>query len=167
MPASHGRGRPPKRKRNISNLRNQPSTQTSTPLSPQAAAGSVPEEASENDPNEEVHAETDADTDTDMDWDPAVVFDGLRIVENEDVDGMGPETEVEEVEDDDELNDEDFCQRLCELAEQMDDDPKDETWVPDWQKRKRRREREGKARPTTYCKGPDMGSKSDRTQRQH
>jgi len=62
------------------------------------------------------------------------------------------------------VDDSSSCSRLIDFAAPIDDDPCDETWLPP---REAKRLAQRKARPIYHKKGPDVGSKSVRTQRRY
>ncbi|KIK02078.1 hypothetical protein K443DRAFT_539523 [Laccaria amethystina LaAM-08-1] len=74
------------------------------------------------------------------------------------------ESDTEELLNDweDDLQKEGLYVHLIKVAAACGDDPRDEDWVP-----KRKQAKERKARPLTYHKGPDVASKSQRTQRRY
>jgi hypothetical protein len=76
--------------------------------------------------------------DCDSDWDPGVVFDGLRIIINNDIDGGEAESDCEVVEVTGEDHDEELHEYLCSFAKEQGDNPYDEDWIPKyWKKRAR------------------------------
>ncbi|KIK05029.1 hypothetical protein K443DRAFT_4210 [Laccaria amethystina LaAM-08-1] len=73
------------------------------------------------------------------------------------------EVDAEELLDDwEDLRKEGLYVHLVKAAAACGDDRHDEDWVP-----KRKRAKERKVRPSTYQKGPDVASKSQRTQRHY
>ncbi|KAG1867444.1 hypothetical protein C8R48DRAFT_771937 [Suillus tomentosus] len=95
-------------------------------------------------------------------WQPPTVLDSLKLIANHD------ESDIKSDEEDithlDELDDSSCCSQLIDLAASMDDDPCDETWLPP-REAKRRAQQTGC--PNHYKKGPDVGSKSARTQQRY
>ncbi|TFK36171.1 hypothetical protein BDQ12DRAFT_725467 [Crucibulum laeve] len=58
--------------------------------------------------------------------------------------------------------------KLILMSVKLGDDPCDEDWVPEnLRAKKKRKEHKKKVRPKTYAKGPDVASKSKRTQERH
>lgn len=70
------------------------------------------------------------------------------------------ELDAEEIPDPD-LNDSGLRSRLIDLAVSIDDNPHDETWLSP---KEAKRVAQRVPRPKFYKKGPDVGSKSARTQ---
>jgi len=62
------------------------------------------------------------------------------------------------------VDDSSCCSRLIDFAASIDDDPCEETWLPP---REAKRLAQRKSCPSHYKKGPDVGSKSARTQRRY
>ncbi|KAJ3711838.1 hypothetical protein DFJ43DRAFT_1128225 [Lentinula guzmanii] len=131
-------GRPKKRARNISGLNNQSKQKSSDTA-----------ETRDHDDMDEDELGNDSEL-------PEELEDWIACEKEED-----SEDEVEEYEDDN-LNDEFFGgeelqETLFEYAGAMDTDIRDEDWVPEWLKRKKkqRQEREKRGRPSSYSIGPE------------
>ncbi|OJA20732.1 hypothetical protein AZE42_13582, partial [Rhizopogon vesiculosus] len=96
-------------------------------------------------------------------WKPPTVFDSLKFVVNDGESDI--ESDAEDItHSDGPLDDSSCCSRLIDFATFIGDDPSDETWLPPMQAK---RLAQRKARPIRYKKGPDVGSKSVRTQRRY
>lgn len=110
--------RPAKRKRNITNLRNQPGNPTNL-------SASSPE-----------HADSDSGSDvedfstgeSDLELQDSLKMNPSRIDNLED--GVDKESDWEE------LENEEFLEEMLRLAEQAGDDARDEDWVPQQHRRK-------------------------------
>ena len=109
----------------------------------------------------------DTSDDEENDWQRGAVFDSLKYVADES--NLDDELEeggngtafagVDEAE---------FCARLEELAVNAGDDPLDATWLPPKQaKCAAQRKQMSVGRPKKYKKGPDVGSKAERTKRRY
>ncbi|KAF9236630.1 hypothetical protein BU15DRAFT_76727 [Melanogaster broomeanus] len=150
------RGRPRKRLRNISGLHGQLEAGHATPL---AIAGDNSRPVDDSD-----QYESESDHNGQFKDNLAVAFDGLKINFEEaygDTDGSDMSDIDEEIELGI-LEDEEFGRKLAEMVEK--EDGKDPEWIPERMRRKKQR---CHARPKTYQKGPDVMSKSERTQRRH
>ncbi|KAJ3746059.1 hypothetical protein DFH05DRAFT_1458428 [Lentinula detonsa] len=133
-------GRPKKRARNISGLNNQSKQKSSDTA-----------ETRDHDDMDEDELGSDSEL-------PEELEDWIACEKEED-----SEDEVEEYEDDN-LNDEFFDgeelqETLFEYAGAMDTNIRDEDWVPEWLKRKKKQRQEREKR------GPDINGASKRTQR--
>ncbi|OAX32694.1 hypothetical protein K503DRAFT_776408, partial [Rhizopogon vinicolor AM-OR11-026] len=96
-------------------------------------------------------------------WKPPTVFDSLKFVANDDESDI--ESDAEDIaHSDGPVDDSSCCSRLIDFAASINDNPCDETWLPP---REAKRLAQRKARPIRYKKGPDVGSKSVRTQRRY
>jgi hypothetical protein len=170
------RGRPPKhgRQRNLKGLRNQfratsilstsesddsksiPSKRMkvshSHPRSRSRSRSRAPSPASD-------HAYKSEDT---GDWQPPIVFDSVKFIAGNDDSDI--ESGAEDTTHLDNLDDSNCCSRLIDFAASLDDDPCDETWLPP---KEAKRLAQRTSRPSHYKKGPDVGSKSARTQRRY
>ncbi|KIJ95201.1 hypothetical protein K443DRAFT_683197 [Laccaria amethystina LaAM-08-1] len=144
------KGRPPKKKRNISGLRNQPSS-SKVPFLP--AVESTGQNADNNEDDNGGNEIKDDPSPPDM--------KDMASSEQED-------NQVDsEFESDDEwkgLTSQELGVRLAELSCKIDDDPTNVDWIPN---SLRRRKRKKKERPPSYVKGPDVMSKSLRTRRRY
>ncbi|KAE9399002.1 hypothetical protein BT96DRAFT_957397 [Gymnopus androsaceus JB14] len=163
--SSNKGGRPQKRKRNITGLKNQ--------LKPSALE--TAQEPTENceipHVEEPVTKESKEDEIADGCWMPE---DILRTAEYFQYEGCEDSEDEEEVLeqgdwDDEALEDENLQDALFRYAAAMDGDIYDEDWVPEilQRKKKSRRKHEPKERAKTYATGPDIARKSARSQRRH
>ncbi|KAF8156799.1 hypothetical protein B0H34DRAFT_675206 [Crassisporium funariophilum] len=90
------------------------------------------------------------DPKTEAGWEPPIQLDSAKTSwEEEDL-----------VEDEEGVDDE-------MLADKDGDDPRDEDWIPDKQRQKQRKQKIQKSCPSEYKKGPDVGSKTEQTQRRY
>jgi hypothetical protein len=81
----------------------------------------------------------------DYGWEPGVVFDGLRIIVNEEIDGGEVESDCERVDETwEDLDKEGLNEYLCSFANEQGDNPYDEDWLPNLQKKRARQAREHK-----------------------
>jgi hypothetical protein len=101
-----------------------------------------------------------SDHSSEENWQPPTVFDSLKFTANDDESDI--ESNEEDITHSDNLDDSNCCLWLIDFAasKSMDDNPHDETWLPP---RKECRAQQ-KGRLNHYKKGPDVGSKSARTQ---
>ncbi|KAF8512208.1 hypothetical protein JB92DRAFT_2930111, partial [Gautieria morchelliformis] len=156
------RGRPSKRARathNISGLKNQLRDPTDfSESTPQP----IPCQSQAPSPNRDDLEEEDEDLSL------LIHFDSLKtnLAYEEACRDDGEELENEELEEWEGFCDEGLAESMVELFKA--DDTFDSDWLPEKLKNKRnKRKKEKKERPKTYKKGPDVMSKSDRTQRRH
>ncbi|PCH43236.1 hypothetical protein WOLCODRAFT_153293 [Wolfiporia cocos MD-104 SS10] len=142
--------RPSKHKRNITGLKNQCIKSPAAPV-----------------PSTEASVEDDSADE----WEPQLHHDSLKLAFL--MEGQDSKSDVEEESDWKDLESEDFLQCMVEMAEEAGDDPRDEDWVPDAQWRGKKhakqppKENHSPGRPKVYAKGPDVGSKSKRTQKRY
>lgn len=110
------RGRPPKRPRNTSGLKqNQPKPAEDTRQDRQRSPS----------PSEEGDG-------------PGILDDSLRVVINANQDGEAPDSDLEEISDCENEADEVLRDRMCEMAFDLgDEDSGDEEWVPGHRRKKR------------------------------
>ena len=105
----------------------------------------------------------DTSDDEENDWQHGAVFDSLKYVADE----SDSDDELEEGGDGTAfagVDEAEFCACLEELAVNAGDDPLDATWLPPKQaKRAAQRKQMSVGRPKKYKKGPDVGSKAERT----
>jgi hypothetical protein len=122
------RGRPSKRARNITGLRNQHQPAVShLPNEERPTRNPVPIRSRESRPHDDPEA------------DLGIYFDSARLVIDDDDDGMVSEPDLEELQEFGEWDDEELQERMYMLAVEEGDDPSDENWVPPQLKKKRRR----------------------------
>ncbi|KAJ3780069.1 hypothetical protein GGU10DRAFT_381253 [Lentinula aff. detonsa] len=161
------RGRPLKRKRDVIGLRNQPGQLAAGPQEVPQSSISLSSSCSpeiENDLDDEI---LDASADGSGDF---VLDEAAAGLARWSVHGQDEEDEIEEMVNLDGLglDNEDLQERLTEYAIAMGDDLRDENWLPTEIRRKlQRQKREKRSRPREYAKGPDVGSKSLRTQQRY
>jgi len=179
-------------KRNISGLRNQPKATAPEPdtvdeCQHEAQPSNVAEpsrDGTEGDQRELVGVEPgdddmdDKDSDVDEKWDTHLRLGSTKPCWDEDSEdeyigevGCGME----------DIANEEFQAKMVALAVELGDDPRDEDWIPESLRRKHQHVKKGEltlsirgyhdinlcqleARPPTYVKGPDVGSKSKRSQ---
>ncbi|KAK7059393.1 hypothetical protein R3P38DRAFT_2406648, partial [Favolaschia claudopus] len=180
-------GRKPKAKRNIAGLRNQkpplelPTLQSSSPSAPEP----LPEQSLSNpDLPDDFLDDVDA---SDKEWDvPLYTEDGLKEAPASDFDSdMDIEGEDGYSLDPVFLDDEVFLEKLLTQATKVEDpDADEEEWVPArvrYQRQRRKQEQKGASFQSStnepnlilntergaYKKGPDVASKSARSQRRH
>ncbi|KAJ7512570.1 hypothetical protein B0H11DRAFT_486251 [Mycena galericulata] len=147
-------------KRNISGLRNQ---------GPRPEEPSMPADTRSASPEKPSDLELDGDEWNQADQslygreiDPDLSKEQREELIDEE-DGEGYEMDLDQ-----DLDDEVFCDEMLELARNCGDDPDDEDWVPaDVRKQRVRRARERKARPKHYATGPVIANKAERTQRRY
>ncbi|KAK6977235.1 hypothetical protein R3P38DRAFT_2376179, partial [Favolaschia claudopus] len=180
-------GRKPKAKRNIAGLRNQkpplepPTLQSSSPSAPEL----LPEPSLSN-PDSPDNFLDDVDA-SDKEWDvPLYTEDGLKETPASDFDSdMDIEGEDDYSLDPIFLDDEVFLEKLLTQATKVENpDADEEEWVPArvrYQRQRRKQEQKGASFQSStdepnfilntergaYKKGPDMASKSARSQRRH
>ncbi|EDR10094.1 uncharacterized protein LACBIDRAFT_325694 [Laccaria bicolor S238N-H82] len=153
-----------KQKKNITGLRNQP--KTASHIKDNVTVATAPA-------HPVTHADVDDQSDNDEGWDPHVRLDSNRPCWDSDDEEKDSEDEAD-VEDEvieageDGWRSESLQVGLMVLAIEIGDDPRDEDWIPEAVRRKHKaRMAQARPRPTFYQKGPDVGSKSDRTQRRY
>ncbi|KAF9489413.1 hypothetical protein BDN71DRAFT_1529516 [Pleurotus eryngii] len=141
--------RPPKAsKKNISGLRNQPralASDSSQSVSRNASPASIPNSVPESDLRDQVH------------------FESLRVTWEDEEQEWYSNDDDGDIEDADDIWDhEDLTPGIVEMIEMKEE--QDGEWLPShlrWASLRKT------ARPTEYMKGPDVMSKSKRTQRRH
>ncbi|KII84350.1 hypothetical protein PLICRDRAFT_46228 [Plicaturopsis crispa FD-325 SS-3] len=157
-----GRGRPSKRARNKSGLKNQSRAARSNP------SDSVADDARRS--SSQSSGSTDQDQE-ESEWAELTrIFDGLKLQYSEEGSEFEGDDDLEDVDEQSEwegLEDEEFTEVLAAMA--IDEDPNDHDWIPEKIRKKaeRRRAMNRKARPTQYVKGPDVMNKSKRTQERY
>ncbi|KAF8179309.1 hypothetical protein K438DRAFT_1769019 [Mycena galopus ATCC 62051] len=164
MSSKRGRGRPPKVKRNISGLRNQ----KSRPLTPEPTHSQPSEEYSPDWPSDLIVESEDESEAEEFDL---ANEDGMKSKPGSDID-VDSDVEVEGEEKafslaTEFLEDEVLLERLLSQAEKRGDDADEEEWVPPRVRYQRQRRKQEKKTRGKYKKGPDVGSKSLRTQRRY
>ncbi|KAF9552179.1 hypothetical protein CPC08DRAFT_754904 [Agrocybe pediades] len=165
-----GRGRPRKRARNLSGLqRKYESKPVNIPRSPrsrdtsQSADGSEESNSRESSPgpdsemDDEVYLKFKQSLGVDFGIEGELESDGATSDESEDDKNDS---------DDSDWEGEELRDRLFALCIEEGDDLRDEDWVPP-KLRKRKRFEISDGRPKQYIKGPDVMSKSARTQRRY
>ena len=168
------RGRPRKRaiSRNTTGLRNQNSVSTDAEGYVSSPNTSEPDEGECHHQSKRARAlsgtsNLDTSDDEEKGWRHGAVFDSLKYVADE----SDSDDELEEGGDDAVFAGADeaaFCARLEELTVNAGDDPLDPTWLPLKQaKRAAQRNEKLVSRPKEYKKGPDVGSKSERTRQRY
>lgn len=175
-PAEMRRGRPPKctQRKNIKGLRNQhraaakpqqissssESDDVSESPSKKMRPSHPPSRSRAPSPASVSSHESGCDAHT---WHPPIMLDSMKMVSNCDDSQSDIESDAEEISDT-YLNDSGLYSRLIDLAVSLDDNPQDETWLPP---KEAKRLAQRMQRPQFYKKGPDVGSKSARTQRRY
>ncbi|KAF7328570.1 hypothetical protein MVEN_02545000 [Mycena venus] len=162
------RGRKAKPKRNITGLRNQKTTigPSRSPSASPSAPELVPEPSrlSLDSPNNPF----DDGDESDAEWDACLYTeDGMKSALGSDIEpDMDVDGEDDYSLDSVFLDDEVLLEKLLTQAADVDDsDADEEEWVPTrirYQRQRRKQEKKGES-----FKGPDMGSKSDRTKRRY
>ncbi|KAG6810459.1 hypothetical protein H0H87_012887 [Tephrocybe sp. NHM501043] len=101
--------------------------------------------------------------DLDPDWEPDTLHDSLKIdFEKEDESDNGEsDTDTDEWD----VGGKGGLIQMINMAIDNGDDPRDESWVPAQLRSKKKKNSKG--RPKKYKKGPDVGSKSARTQHRY
>ncbi|KAG5651091.1 hypothetical protein H0H81_009867 [Sphagnurus paluster] len=156
MPA----GRPRKRPRDTSGLRNQKKQHAQDELTDQDNHGLRLDNDSV-DGSGAAEAEQGVFSDAGMDFE--LLWERDELLEGEEMD-PGPESDVEELSDYEfEWDDEELQENLIDFAEMHGDDPEDEDWHPNLHAKKKKKT----GRPKHYIKGPDVMSKSARTRRRY
>jgi hypothetical protein len=142
---------PPRRHRNIAGLKNQHPTLAEI-VPGQSTPGSVElVEPEEKDLHVPRHMTLPANSEElDKDWCPGTAFDSMKIIVNED--GGEMDSEAEELVDSewDDLNDEEFCENLYDMAMREGDYLTDEDWLPSELKRKKCKKNESKTMITLF-----------------
>ncbi|KAJ7300705.1 hypothetical protein DFH08DRAFT_997826 [Mycena albidolilacea] len=162
---------PPRKKqqkRNISGFRNQGPPQE-TILPSQQTRPSSPDWPGDLDSDNSIDGDNDMDPE-DFAWYWEVFGEvdsdllkapDMDLVDKED--GQGYEMDWDE-----DLDDDVFCEGMMEMAADCGDDAEDEDWIPmDVRKRRERREKERKERPSKYVTGPVIDNKAERTQQRY
>ncbi|CDO77934.1 hypothetical protein BN946_scf184610.g1 [Trametes cinnabarina] len=155
------RGRPPKRKRVTSGLRNHRSvlarTSPDEPEHPKHPGGSAAE-----DPDEPIDAEDDSERNL-------LLEDSLKPRPELAKDSDTEESDVDEESEWEELESEDVLASFVEASRRLEGGlSDDEEWLPATQLRNMRKDAARKRdRPQEYKKGPDIGSKAPCTQRRY
>ncbi|KAF8522028.1 hypothetical protein JB92DRAFT_3141090 [Gautieria morchelliformis] len=146
------RGRPPKCRRNITGLRNQGGEPSGTDLpnvEPPAnhpSDGPSPSDQPDEDEGLQLH------------------LDSTRVLMDNDEAGIESGSEVEEMSELGDWDDEELQEKMYMLAVNIGDDPSDEDWIPPELRPKKKVRID---RPKEYMKGPDVMSKSKCTQRRY
>ncbi|KAM6492911.1 hypothetical protein JOM56_000864 [Amanita muscaria] len=159
------RGRRPKHTRNTTGLRNQP-TQLNVPQLPNVEPIGSDTERTQTPGDSDSHCEnSDTGTpDTLLERGLGLHFDSTRFIIDNDDAGIESDLEIEEVSLCGDWGDENLQESLIALAVNEGDDPLDEDWLPNALKKRKKPRIE---RPKQYAKGPDVMSKSKRTQRRY
>ncbi|KAL4255827.1 hypothetical protein AB1N83_013423 [Pleurotus pulmonarius] len=149
--------------RNISGLRGQRRETVSNDAQPATQEPFTPAITSDLEPNNvPIEAERVNDSEGEGGYGSEqddVISNGSDESEIE-ADEEGFDSEWEE-----DMDDEEFCSQLIALAVECGDDPRDEDWVPERMRcLKKKRQEMKRPRPKHYKKGPDVASKSERTQ---
>jgi len=158
------KGRPPKKKRNISGLRNQPKIYTvDNPLTPIF---------------ESAEPEVDGDCD---DINHSLPHDIKDLASSEQEDDGDLDSDFESDDEWKGLTSIDLGKRLAALSCKIDNDDEDQDWIP-YKLRRQKGKKKGEKqyyneslyvdllhadRPKTYIKGPDVMNKSARTQQHY
>ncbi|EDR04366.1 uncharacterized protein LACBIDRAFT_330618 [Laccaria bicolor S238N-H82] len=150
------KGRPPKKKRNISGLKNQPAPSV-IPI-PSAIGESAGKNADKHYPS--ANPGELLPDDEEQDDQPPQDMKDLASSEQED----DPDSDFESDHEWKGLTSRELGKKLAELSCEIDEDPNDMDWIP---YRLRRLKGKKKERPKTYMKGPDVMSKSVRSQQRH
>ncbi|KAF7362714.1 hypothetical protein MVEN_00620700 [Mycena venus] len=165
MSSKRGRGRPTKVKRNLSGLRNQkprsptPDPALSQPSDPEYSQDWPSDLVDESEDEPEVE-EFDLAHEDGMKSKPGSNIDVDSDVEVEEEDqAFSSATEF--------LEDEVLLERLLPQAEKRGNGADEEEWVPPRVRYQRQRRKQEKKTRGEYKKGPDVASKSDRTQRRY
>ncbi|KAJ6507587.1 hypothetical protein DFH09DRAFT_1101123 [Mycena vulgaris] len=160
------RGRKPKQKRNTAGLRNhKPANTTSkspSPVLPQSPPAPATSRYSPDWPSDL----PSSDEDSDDEWKTHLYTeDGLKSVPHSNIDSeMEPEGEDDYTLDSVYLDDEVLLENLLMQADDVGDAVSDDDeWVPRRVHYDRQRRKQEKKARGPYKKGPDIGSKSDRT----
>ncbi|KAG2081448.1 hypothetical protein BD769DRAFT_1398990 [Suillus cothurnatus] len=161
-------GRPKKKQRNTSGLRNHKMSS----LAPKASSTTHVEQLPVTSDTLPTQSQSELDSELGDCEDTAiqlarVVFDGLKLSFKqeyceEDTDESDIDEEVECIV----LNDKEFSRKLVEMVQKEEDGDPD--WIPEQLQRKAlKRAANRKSRPSKYKKGPDMMSKSERTRQRY
>ncbi|KAJ7314284.1 hypothetical protein DFH08DRAFT_821638 [Mycena albidolilacea] len=157
-----GRGRPAKRKPNTSGLQNQkprtPAPEPEPALAEPEYSPDWPTDLASDDESEEEEANL-------------AFEDGMKSKAASDVD-IDSDVEVEDDQDTfslatEALDDEVLLEKLLSQSEKVGEDADDEEWVPSRVRYQRQRRKEERTARGKYKKGPDVASKSSRTQRHY